>query len=176
MLAYLALLVFLIGIILLWRANQSRKTSGLPAGKLVYSDTSRWLSQEEPLYDPATALTGKPDYLIRDGSQIIPVEVKTGRPPRAPYETHIYQLAAYCFLVERVLGVRPSYGLLHYTGESRVGRSFRIEYTHQLEQDLTRLLSEIRQQAKRQDLPRSHQSIGRCRACGFRELCNEKLE
>lgn len=176
MLAYLSLLVFLIGIVLFLYANRSKKASGLPAGRLVYSDTNHWLSQDEPLYDPATGLTGKPDYLIRDRAQIIPVEVKSGRLPPTPYETHIYQLAAYCLLVERVLGIRPPYGLLHYTGESQSGRSFRVDYTHQLEKELTQLLTEIRHQAKRQDLPRSHQSIGRCRACGFRELCDEKLE
>lgn len=176
MLGIIALLLFLIGLALLWRANKSRKASGLPEGRLVYSDTSRWHKQEEPLYDPETGLTGRPDYLIRDGRQIIPVEVKTSRSPHAPHETHIYQLAAYCLLVKRVSGVRPSYGMLHYTTPSRNGQTYKIDFTPQMEQELIRLLEEIRQQANLKEVSRSHQSAARCRGCGFRDLCDQKLE
>jgi CRISPR-associated exonuclease Cas4 len=176
MLAYLALLVFLIGIALLWRSNQSRKASGLPYGRLVYSDTSRWLSQEEPLYDPDSGLTGKPDYVIQNGREIIPVEVKTSRQPSAPYPGHIFQLAAYCLLIERIYGVRPPYGVLHYSAHPQSGQSFQVDYTSKLEREVIHLLAEMRQQSKRHDVPRSHQSVVRCKACGFSDICNQKLE
>lgn len=176
MLGFYALLVFLIGLALLWRANKSRKASGLPEGRLVYSDTSRWLKQDEPLYDPEIGLTGKPDYLIQDGMEIIPVEVKTSHKPHAPSETHIYQLAAYCLLVERVFGVRPTYGMLHYTSPSQNSQTYKIDYTSQMEQEVIGMLAEIRHQAELKEVGRSHQSIARCTGCGYRDLCDQKLE
>ena len=43
--------------------------------------TRGWGKLERPLYDQALDLTGKPDYLVQQNGQIIPVEVKSGRRP-----------------------------------------------------------------------------------------------
>ena len=68
---------------------------------MIYTDTRGWSAVEKPLYDPVIGLTGRPDYLVKKGKDIIPVEVKTSRTPEAPYDSHIFQLAAYCLLVAR---------------------------------------------------------------------------
>ena len=63
-------------------------------------------------------LVGKPDYLVESAGQLIPVEVKSTRNSNAPYDAHIFQLAAYCLLVQRQLGKRPPYGILHYANRT----------------------------------------------------------
>ena len=176
MLAGLALLLIIIAAFLFWQSGQVRKKRGLPGGRLIYSDTSRWQKQEEPLYDSLLGLTGRPDYLIEDGEILIPVEVKSSRPPHAPYDAHIFQLAAYCLLVQRTHGIRPPFGVLHYAHSSQATRTFAVEYTSELEEKLTLLLAEMRTQEKRREVYRSHQSKSRCKACGFRSICDQRLE
>lgn len=167
---YLALLLFFLALVLLWQAARKRRASGLPGGRVIYSDTSDWGKLERPLYDHALDLTGKPDYLIRQSGQIIPVEVKSGRAPSSPYDTHIFQLASYCLLVEKTYGVRPTYGILHYSD-----RDFAIDYTPELEFSLMDILAEIRRDENRNDVERSHQQVQRCAACGFRTVCDQSI-
>lgn len=167
----LAIILFLLALILFWIAQRQRQESGLPAGRIIYADTNRWQPQEKPLYDRNLGLAGKPDYLVQDGDQLIPVEVKSSRAVSAPYDAHIYQLAAYCLLVESEFGKRPSYGILHYPN-----RSFAIDFTEELEADLLSLLDEMRHDERRRQVDRSHQQPQRCAGCGFRSLCDQRLE
>ena len=167
---YLALLFLLFAIFLLWQSNRQRRQAGLPGGRVVYTDTRAWGTLEKPLYDHALGLTGKPDYVIEHEGQMIPVEVKTGRTPEAPYDSHIFQVAAYCLLVEKAFGKRPAYGLIHYPH-----RDFAVDYTTELESALLEQLAEMRRDEMRRDVPRSHEDPARCRSCGFRKVCDQKL-
>jgi CRISPR-associated exonuclease Cas4 len=167
---WLILALFIIALLLLRQAAVRREAAGLPGGRVVYSDTRTWGPVEQALYDPVWDLTGKPDYLIRQGRTVIPIEVKSGRTPAAPYDSHIYQLAAYCLLVERVMAVRPEYGLIHYPG-----RTFRVDYTPSLERSLKDLLDEIRLGQRKRSLDRSHDEPARCRNCGFAAACDQRL-
>ena len=167
---YLALLFLILAIVLLWQSNRQRRQTGLPGGRIIYTDTGAWGEVEKPLYDHALGLTGKPDYLVERDGQIIPVEVKSGRTPDAPYDSHIFQVAAYCLLVEKTYGKRPPYGIIHYPR-----RDFAVDYTTRLESALLDQLAEIRRDEVRRDVPRSHAEAARCRACGFRKVCDQKL-
>jgi len=167
---YLAALLFLIALILFWQSGRTRKAAGLPGGRVIYTDTDEWGEVKDPLYDPVTKLTGRPDYLIRQKKFVIPVEVKSGRVPDSPYDSHIYQLAAYCLLVEREFGVRPPYGVIHY-GK----RTFAVDYTSQLENALLDLMTEMRQAERKKNVDRSHESASRCRGCGFASTCEQAL-
>jgi CRISPR-associated exonuclease Cas4 len=162
--------LFLVGLLLLWLARRRQKASGLPAGRVVASDTRFWDAVEAPLYHPALRLTGKPDYVVQKGSQVIPVEVKSSRVGSSPHDGHIFQLAAYCLLVEHHYGVRPAYGILHYPN-----RTFAIDYTPLPEATLLELLEEMRAAERRKEVHRSHQSVPRCARCGYRSRCEEVL-
>jgi CRISPR-associated exonuclease Cas4 len=164
------LTALLLALVLFFIAGRQRRSAGLPGGKVIYTDTGAWEKVEKPLYDPITEISGRPDYLVRQGKQFIPVEVKSGRTPESPYDSHIYQLAAYCLLVEREFGKRPPYGIIHYQD-----RSFSVEYTSELEHALLDLLTEIRQDDGRRNVNRSHQVPGRCRGCGFAHHCDQVL-
>jgi CRISPR-associated exonuclease Cas4 len=163
-------ILIVVALALLWYASRQRKAAGLPAGRVIYSDTNRWGPLEKPLYDAQLGLTGKPDYLVEQGDRIIPVEVKSKRLGQAAPDGHIFQLAAYCLLVERVFGKRPPYGILHYPN-----RTLAIDYTPQLENTLLDLMAEMREQERRQEVDRSHESVARCSRCGFRPVCDQAL-
>lgn len=167
---YIALFLFLLAIVFLWQSGRKQRSAGLPGGRVIYTDTGAWGKVEKPLYDPALGLTGKPDYLVEKNGQLIPVEVKSGRTPEAPYDSHIYQLAAYCLLVERTMGSRPPYGIIHYND-----RDFAVDYTPDLENSLLDLLADIRRDERREEVDRSHDSPARCNKCGFRNVCEERL-
>ncbi len=167
---YLALLFLFIAIALLWQSNRQRSEAGLPGGRLIYTDTRAWGKVEKPLYDHELGLTGKPDYLVEKDGAVIPIEVKSGRTPEAPYDSHIFQLAAYCRLVEKTYGKRPPHGIIHYPK-----RDFAVDYTAQLESALLDQLAEIKRDEMRSNVPRSHEDAARCRRCGFRKVCDQSL-
>ena len=164
-------LLLLLGVVLFWRAGAARERSGVPAGDILYADDDAWFPHAEPLYADDLLLVGKPDYLVkrRDGT-IIPVEVKSGAAPAAPYESHVLQLAAYCLLVETTHGVRPPFGILQYRDDA-----FEVAFTPDLEETLLDLLAEMRADAFAGDLDRDHDDPRRCAACGVRDHCGQNL-
>lgn len=168
---YLAILLLLLALLLFWKSANQRKSSGLPGGRIIYSDTRNWGKVEKALYDPDLGLTGKPDYLVEQDGKIIPVEVKSGRSPEAPYDSHIFQLAAYCLLVERTYGQRPPYGIIHYPG-----RDFAVDYTFELESALLDLITDMQHSRQRREVPRSHHEPQRCHKCGYRDACDQTLK
>ncbi len=170
MIPALALLLALLAVGLLWLAARQRRRSGLPGGRVIYTDTRSWGTVEKPLFDRDLNLAGKPDYLVEKGKNIIPVEVKSSRRATGPYDSHIFQLAAYCLLVERTFGQRPPYGLLHYPD-----RTYAIDYTPTLEGALLDTLAEMRRCERRRDPDRSHEQPERCSHCGFRGTCDQRL-
>jgi CRISPR-associated exonuclease Cas4 len=169
-LLYIVLALFLLALIFFWQSNRQRKAAGLPGGRIIYTDTRAWGKLEKPLFYTALELTGKPDYLVQQNGQIIPVEVKSGRAPAAPYDSHIYQLAAYCLLVEKTYKKRPPYGIIHYND-----RDFAVDYTPELESSLLDLLADMKRDEHRKDVPRSHEQAARCAKCGFRKVCDQSL-
>jgi len=164
-------LLLALGLLLLWLARRGRARSGLPQGRLIYTDTGGWNRLERPLFSRAFLLTGKPDYLVADGSDVIPVEVKSGPAPAQPYPSHTLQLAAYCLLVEECYGRRPPYGIVKYAD-----RAFEVAYTPALANTLLETLDHMRADLAQGYAPRSHDDPHRCQACGHWEQCDQRLE
>jgi len=168
---YFILALFLIALIFFWQSGRQRQEAGLPGGRVIFTDTKTWGEVERPLYYQPLKLTGKPDYLVRPSNNIIiPVEVKSGHAPQSPYDSHIFQLASYCLLVEKTYGKRPPYGILHYND-----RDFAIDYTPELEFALMDLLADMRRDEIKEEVDRSHEQAGRCARCGFRDICDQSL-
>lgn len=166
----IALTLLVVGLLLLWIARRGRERSGLPAGRVVAADMGSWQRPSQPLFSHTYQLTGRPDYVVADGADLIPVEVKSGRAPARPYDSHVLQLAAYCLLVEETSGRRPPYGILRYADET-----FEIPFTPELEEELLAVLEEMREDLEMGDAPRDHDDRYRCAACGYREICDEAL-
>jgi len=72
--------------------------------------------------------------------------------------------------VEDQLGQRPPYGIIRYSD-----RTFQVDFTAALEQELLALLGEMRKEKLSIAPHRSHDEPRRCAGCGFREECEENL-
>ncbi len=167
----LAIVLVLLALALLLLARKLRQDSGAPAGEIIYTDAGDWQRDQRPLFSRRHRLTGKPDYLVRHGKEIIPVEVKSTRlRGRKPYHSHKMQLAAYCLLVEDAMAVRPPYGILKYADAA-----IKIAYTDALRTELLTTLAAMRQSQNARDIPRSHNDSRRCRFCGYRRACGQSL-
>ena len=192
MMLWLALLLCLLAAAaVLARAAAARESrrAGLPAGSLLYSDTGRPVGrlapaevgrdgqkQERPLLSHALGLVGRPDYLIETEGGVVPVEVKSSACPAGgrPYDSHVAQLAAYCLLVEEVLGAAVPYGVVRYRD-----REVRVEYTAELRESALALIGEMKQEMGAADsgaeVHRSHDDPRRCAGCSLRDVCTESL-
>jgi CRISPR-associated exonuclease Cas4 len=73
-------------------------------------------------------------------------------------------------LVEEAYGRRPPHGLIKYAD-----KVLAVDFTPELEAELSSLLDDIRADAGAEDVSRSHNLTTRCWACGFRDQCEESL-
>lgn len=155
----------------LWSRNLEEE-AGLPDGNVIYTDAgSAWFSNNDALASTHLRLTGKPDYLVEESNgMIVPVELKSSTAPAEPHEGHILQLAAYCLLVEENYGIRPTYGIIQYND-----KSFAVDYTPELEDDLLDLLADMRADLFAPDVNRDHNDWIRCTRCGVRGACVQRL-
>jgi len=71
--AAVGLALLIAGVAALVLSRRARRVAGLPAGRVIYSDTSRWQRAERPLFSHKHQLAGKPDYLVREGRALLPV-------------------------------------------------------------------------------------------------------
>ena len=166
----IAIILIFLALILFGISRLLIKRTGIPDGRIIYSDPGVWKKTLKPLYDASIGLTGRPDYLIKKGALIIPVEVKSSWAPRSPYDSHILQLAAYCVLVQSTYNQRPPYGLLRYRN-----RTFKIKFTSDLEERVLEIIDIIRMQKDKEDTPRSHNQPTRCARCGYRNSCDQRI-
>jgi CRISPR-associated exonuclease Cas4 len=166
-------------------ARSESERSGLPKGSVIYSDTNKpvgrlapaevgreGVKQERPLRSEALGLVGRPDYLIETGGGVVPVEAKSAAAPPdgRPRDSHVAQLAAYCLLVEDVLGAPVAYGLIKYRD-----RDVRVEYTPELREGALALIEEMNEAARADEVHRSHEDPRRCAGCSLRDVCTESL-
>lgn len=165
-----ALALLLAALFIFWLGGRQQKQAGLPGGRIVYSDSKTWGVPEKPFFDALSGLTGKPDYVIKHGERLLPVEVKSAFAPVEPYESHILQLMSYCYLIERSTGQRPPYGILRYRN-----RTFAIDFTRERENHLLDTLDEMRRIESRGKAMRSHDDPARCARCGYAKECPEKM-
>jgi CRISPR-associated exonuclease Cas4 len=166
----LGLSCLLVGLALLWQTHRTREQSGLPDGEIVYADTGDWRPCESPLFSQRYHLTGRPDYIVRSHDELTPVEIKSTRGLAQPYESHVLQLMAYCLLLEEHEARRPTYGLLHYPDQT-----FRIRYTPPAQAQLLDVVAQVRADLHADDVARSHNDPRRCRSCGVRSHCSQRL-
>ncbi len=168
-LAVLAFVALLGGWLSLRRAARTRYKAGIPSGRVVYADTGDWRPPDKPFFSTKYGLTGRPDYLVETRAGLIPIEVKSRAAPSQPYASHIWQLAAYCLLVEESENRAPAYGMIKYADAA-----FEVDYTPAVRRDLLALLDEMRR-ASRGSARRNHDDARRCAGCGYRQACDQSL-
>ena len=154
----------------MWKQEEAREhvvKAGLVEGELAYSDLDR---PGEALRSERYTLSGRPDYVVRRGDEYLPVEVKTGRTPDQPHDSHIMQVGVYCILVEEAYGRRPSRGYLQYPE-----RTFEVPFTNEFRDKVLEATLRMRLAEMTGVVHRNHERAGKCRGCSRRALCPERL-
>jgi CRISPR-associated exonuclease Cas4 len=169
---FLLMIVFALALLAWAQASRRIRRSGVPEGPLLFQDADRRRALHRPLLSSRYGLTGKPDYLVETSEGMVPVEVKSHDSLRSgPYPSDIAQLTAYCVLVEDATGIPPPYAIIQYAN-----RPWRIQFTHQKRKEVLRVIDEMQSARRSQSVHRDHRQPGRCRACGFRDVCDERIE
>ena len=164
--------MFLLAVLVWLSANQKLARSGIPEGRIVSQDAGPRHHLHRSLMSLRYGLVGKPDYLVETRHGFVPVEIKSRNSTRAgPSESDLAQLTAYCVLVEDVVGSAPPQGIIEYAD-----RCWRIKYTPRRRRELLQVIGEIRESPQSSEsIHRSHNQPARCRACGFRNVCDERI-
>jgi CRISPR-associated exonuclease Cas4 len=164
-------LVLLILSVVLWGISRwQRGRLPLPSGRIIHIDTVRLRRPEGTLFSANYSLVGRPDYLVNHGGKIIPIEVKSGAAPVVPYSSHLFQLAAYGLLIGEHFGQTPPFGVLKYRD-----RAVQIPFTERMMEETAALLERMQSESSAATIDRSHSERNRCRACGFRAACEQRL-
>ena len=144
-----------------------KKYYKIPEGKITYSDLNK---PAKAFFSKKYMLTGKPDYIIKSKNKLVPVEVKTGK-NNQPKKNHIYQLAAYCHLLEENYGGFIPYGILIYNKSAQ----YKIPFDPKMRYELENTIQKMRQQMITGNITLNHNSYQKCINCSMREYCNSKL-
>ena len=138
-------------------------------------ETPDGLTKETPLLKSENYnLAGRPDYLIKEGDMRIPVEVKTGRRPKAPFFSHVLQIGAYCLLSEETFVSKPRCGQIRYGFENE---PHEVKWDSDLKMLVKEKLEEMNDILKgNMEVHRNHKRVGKCNSCSRRKGCPERLK
>lgn len=171
----LAGLVLLLAILLISKSRKiNREIKNLKHerkiqdGKIAYSDLN---IPAKALFSRRYRISGKPDYIVKNNHNYIPVEVKTGYHIE-PQKHHVLQLAAYCQLVEdNYTGFTP-HGLLIYNDTSK---QFKIPFDPSLRFELESTIKKMRNLLKTNEIKRNHSDPHKCKNCSMKMYCDTKI-
>ena len=137
-------------------------------------ETPDGLTEETPvLKSRKYNLAGRPDYMIKENDLRIPVEVKTGRRPKAPFFSHVLQIGAYCLLSEETFRTSPSHGQIRYGFENE---PHNVEWEPKLKTLVLEKIEEMNDILEgRTKAHRNHKRAGKCNHCSRRKGCPERL-
>ena len=138
-------------------------------------ETPDGLTKETPVLKSKNYnLAGRPDYLIKEGDMRIPVEVKTGRRPKAPFFSHVLQIGAYCLLSEETFVSKPRCGQIRYGFENE---PHEVKWDSDLKVLVKEKLEEMNDILKgNMEAHRNHKRVGKCNSCSRRKGCPERLK
>ena len=138
-------------------------------------ETPDGLTDETPILKSQNYnLAGRPDFIIKKGDDRIPVEIKTGRPPRAPFFSHVLQIGAYCLLVEETFNQKPPLGQIRYGFDSK---PHEVIWDSKLKNIVIDKLEEMNDiLSGKMEAHRNHKRAGKCNSCSRRKNCPERLE
>jgi CRISPR-associated exonuclease Cas4 len=116
------------------------------------------------------AIVGKPDRIEKWLWRIVPVEYKSAA--ERVYESHRAQLLTYCLLIEECWGVRPPYGVVVL----RSGKRVKVRFTGKAREKILEVAEQMRHMQRDLSVQaEATPSPGKCRACGQRQHCSQKV-
>ena len=161
-------ILILLSLLIKIKAKKLKFDNKIQQGKIIYSDLN---IPEKSYFSKRYRIAGKPDYIIKKNGQYIPVELKSGNHLNAK-KNHIYQLLAYCQLIEDNYNCYTPYGVLVYIDTSK---QFKINFDPKRRFQLESIIKEMRKSITGDIIKRNHNEIQRCIKCSMRQYCNQKI-
>ncbi|UCH72388.1 MAG: CRISPR-associated protein Cas4, partial [Thermoplasmatales archaeon] len=137
------------------------------SGRITYSDLN---TPAKTLFSKKYRVAGKPDYIVKKDEHLIPVEIKTGDHHELK-KNHMFQIAAYCQILEENFRGFVPYGILIYTDTSK---QYEIPFDPKLRFELESTINNMRRILKTKKVERNHNDFYRCNNCSMRKYCNKK--
>ena len=151
------------------RASAKSQHGASDPSEILYTDAGR--STADLLISERFHLIGRPDYILEEHGERIPVERKDRMLTHSgPHDSERLQLAAYCLLLEEREGTPVRRGRLQYQNTT-----LDIMFDEALRRKLLATLAAIQASADLEYMRRSHPSAARCHGCAFRMHCAESL-
>jgi len=133
----------------------------------AYKYLSAKLTLEKGKFYSSGGLSGFPDFIVRRGWWISPLDVKMSNKVRLDHKAEVL---FYCYIME-LSGERVREGILYYLPSRRL---VKLNYSSQEREYIKRIIQEIIE-SRRND-PKVRQPVRKCLNCGFRRWCNPRLE
>lgn len=167
LLVVFSIFLIIISKVLKNKVKKTKKENKIQPGKISYSDIHRI---EHALFSKKYMMAGKPDYVVENKGQKIPVELKTGE-RSSPKSNHVYQLAAYCHLLEENYGAFVPYGILVYNNSCE----YKIPFDPGVRFELENIVKDMRYFMRSKKISRNHNDSRKCANCSMRIHCNDKI-
>jgi CRISPR-associated exonuclease Cas4 len=128
------------------------------------------IKSEYKVSSVALDLSGKIDRVEVYKDQLIPIEIKSGRPPReGAWKNHKVQLAAYALLLEDKFNISIKEGIINYVdADQRVN----IAINPFLKEQVKDLINKVDRLLKSKKMPSIVENKNKCAVCGLREKCH----
>jgi CRISPR-associated protein Cas4 len=114
------------------------------------------------------------DHIEHYGDHVVPIEMKTGSPPReGVWDSHKLQLGAYLLMLSEKKGENVAKGYVRYLD---IGENRDVVMNAFLKMKITELAELVRTTLSAKELPDYCGNENKCKNCGLREKCyNQEL-
>jgi len=167
----LVLLLILGMIIFVWdnlmrRSSSIQSAGGLDKNAEIVALRGSSLAPSKPLISESLGLSSQPHGIVKEGGQIIPVDVIPSS--NKIKDRHVVQMLVHLRLIEELEGKRPPHGILIM---GRDQRSVKIKNTEEKQRWLGTLIDEMRSIAD--GVPSvAKPQYHKCKNCDVRDLCD----
>jgi CRISPR-associated exonuclease Cas4 len=172
MVEFVALLCLMVASLALYQSIVSSNKAETIRKKRSVTGEITYVDKDQPrmLVSERLGLQGRPDYILEQEGESVPVELKSGRTPRGPLFSHILQVAAYCVLLDEE-GETVTHGIIRYEEAEH-----EVEFNDDMRDLVISKLREMRSMSRSGDVHRNHNRPGKCRSCSRRQMCPERLD
>ncbi|MBD3361340.1 CRISPR-associated protein Cas4 [Candidatus Woesearchaeota archaeon] len=139
-------------------------------GSELWSQLVPKIKSEYKVSSQVLDLSGKIDRVEVYPEQLIPIEIKSGNPPReGAWENHKVQLAAYALLLEDKFGIKVSEGVIHYVDANQ---KIDVSINPFLREQVKELIKNVKLLFKSRKIPPIAENKNKCAVCGLRKKCH----
>lgn len=143
-------------------------------GDQLWGKLTPKILSELRIEDPKLGLKGIIDQIYQYKTDLVPIELKTGKAPRdGVWPGHKIQIAAYALLLEGKFNETIKEGFVHYL-EAEQKRHIPINAFLRLE--VRELINKVNSLIKSSEIPDFCGNDNKCRVCGLKDKCYNQKE